>query len=571
MSNVYGSDVVVQALQQLGIRHVAINPGATFRGLHESLVSAGAPQVIETLDEKVAAAIAHGYAKSTNTPMAVAVHDIVGLQSGSMGIFNAWVDQAPMLVLGGSGPADHTRRRPWIDWIHSARMQSLVVREYTKWDDEPVSINAFPESLFRAYDIACMAPQGPTYVALDALLQESVADPVPRMPSVSIRRNTLAIPDGDLEPVIDLLLAASRPVILADLVGRSRSGYEALTALAELVSAPVVDLGARHNFPNHHPNDLSLSRAEVLGEADVVLALDIRDVTWSLSTTDVEKHSYVPLVRPDVTVAVIGLQELMHRGFLDLEGYVHAEHSLTGDTAVVLPRLVELIRERQPDSPERARWLAGQRDAQTARQPVLPDYSGSGLAASHVIAETWKAVHDGPWQLAHLGTNPSPNYYWMRRLWRLSEYNAYLGRSGGGGIGYGLGASMGAALGQVDDRIVVNLQPDGDGLATASALWTAAHHRLPVLMVTLNNRMYAQERMHQSTLARLRGRDTGSSTVGVDINDPAVDLAGLARAQGVEAWGPVDSSEALAKALALATRVVREERRPALVDAVLTS
>jgi thiamine pyrophosphate-dependent acetolactate synthase large subunit-like protein len=178
-------------------------------------------------------------------------------------------------------------------------------------------------------------------------------------------------------------------------------------------------------------------------------------------------------------------------------------------------------------------------------------------------------VRDAPAQLAHLGTCPSERYYWARRLWGLDRYNAYLGRSGGGGIGYGLGASMGAALAAADDRLVVNLQPDGDALATASALWTAAHHRIPVLMVMVNNRMYAQERMHQSTVSRMRGRATDRSWAGVAIDDPTVDFALLARAQGVEAWGPVATEEELGRALRQAVKVVRDERRPALVDVVV--
>jgi benzoylformate decarboxylase/acetolactate synthase-1/2/3 large subunit len=566
----YGSDVLVDALQRLGVEHIAINPGASFRGLHESLAAAGRPAIVETLDEKVAAAIAHGYAKASNRLMAVGLHDLVGLQSGSMGIFNAFVDQAPMLILGGSGPADHTRRRPWIDWIHTARLQSLVARDYLKWDDQPVSIDAFPESLWRAHQIALAAPQGPTYVAVDALLQETVVEREPAWPSRETTTGTVTCDPADLETVADVLAGAARLVILADYVGRSRAGYEALVELAELTSAAVVDLGARHNFPNDHPNDLSLSRAEVLADADVVLALDLRDVKWGLSSTDVEHHGWTPLTAPDVTVLSISMQALMHRGFLDLEGHVDARCALTADTAVALPALVELMRERPAPPAERGRWLTGHRERQQAAIPAPPPSpSGGGIHVGRLFAATWEAVRDAPAQLAHLGTCPSERYYWARRLWGLDRYNAYLGRSGGGGIGYGLGASMGAALAAADDRLVVNLQPDGDALATASALWTAAHHRIPVLMVMVNNRMYAQERMHQSTVSRMRGRATDRSWAGVAIDDPTVDFALLARAQGVEAWGPVATEEELGRALRQAVKVVRDERRPALVDVVV--
>jgi len=569
----WGSDVLVEGLQRLGVEHIAINPGASFRGLHESLTTAGRPAIVETLDEKVAVAIAHGYAKASNRAMAVGLHDLVGLQSGSMGIFNAWIDQAPMLILGGSGPADHTRRRPWIDWIHTARLQSLVARDYLKWDDQPVSVDAFPESLARAHQIALAAPQGPTYVAVDALLQETAVEREPSWPSLATATGTVTCDAAELEAVADALAAAARPVILADYVGRSRAGYEALVELAELTSAAVVDLGARHNFPTGHPSDLTLSRAEVLADADVVLALDLRDVKWGLSSTDVEHHGWTPLTRPDVTVLSISLQALMHRGFLDLEGHIDARCALTADTAVALPALVALMRERPAPSAERARWLRDHRERQQAATPALPpSQAGGGIHVARLIAATWEAVRELPAQLAHLGTCPSERFYWARRLWGLDRYNAYLGRSGGGGIGYGLGASMGAALAAADERLVVNLQPDGDALATASALWTAAHHRIPVLMVMVNNRMYAQERLHQSTVARMRGRGPAQgSSIGVAIDGPPVDFAMLARAQGVEAWGPVEREEQLGPALREAVKVVREERRPALVDVVVGS
>ncbi|HEY4911391.1 MAG TPA: thiamine pyrophosphate-binding protein, partial [Methylomirabilota bacterium] len=184
----YGSDLVVELLHAVGIEHVAINPGATFRGLHDSLVNyAGTrgPELVLTTHEEIAVALAHGYAKAKGKPMAAVVHDIVGLQHASMAIFNAFCDHVPILVLGATGPMDTTRRRPWIDWIHTALVQGTQVRDYVKLDDQPASVGAIPEAFLRAWRLARTEPQGPVYLCLDAALQEEALErPVP-LPDVA--------------------------------------------------------------------------------------------------------------------------------------------------------------------------------------------------------------------------------------------------------------------------------------------------------------------------------------------------------------------------------------------------
>ena len=138
----YGSDCVAEVIRALGIPFVALNPGASFRGLHDSLVNHLGnrdPQMLLCLHEEHAVAIAHGWAKVTGRPMAVALHSNVGLMHGTMAIYNAWCDRVPMLVIGATGPVDAAKRRPWIDWIHTARDQGALVRNFTKWDDQPAS------------------------------------------------------------------------------------------------------------------------------------------------------------------------------------------------------------------------------------------------------------------------------------------------------------------------------------------------------------------------------------------------------------------------------------------------
>src|SRR5476649_902957 len=255
----FGSDVVADALRALDIPYISLNPGASYRGLHDSLVNYlgnERPQMLLCLHEEAAIAIAHGYAKVTGKAMAAAVHSNVGLMHGTMAVFNAWCDRMPMVILGATGPVDAVKRRPWIDWIHTARDQGALVRGYTKWDDQPASPVAAREAVLRAGWIANTAPCGPTYVNLDAEMQESkLAEPVAPidakrfMPEVEI-----AAPAEAIKKAAELLRAAKHPVILAGRVSRDLDAWNARIALTERLGARVVtDLKVGAAFPTDHP------------------------------------------------------------------------------------------------------------------------------------------------------------------------------------------------------------------------------------------------------------------------------------------------------------------------------
>ena len=233
----FGSDVVAETLRALDVPYIAINPGASFRGLHDSLVNHlgnERPQLLLCLHEEAAVAIAHGYAKVTGRAMAAAVHSNVGLFHATMAMFNAWCDRMPVLVIGATGPVDAAKRRPWIDWIHTARDQGAIVRGYTKWDDQPGGAEAAREAVARAFWIANTAPRGPTYVVLDAGLQEErLAVP---LPSFDVRRSTPAVAAGAAPDTIDRMRAmldkAGRVVILAGRASRCADAWSARVALA---------------------------------------------------------------------------------------------------------------------------------------------------------------------------------------------------------------------------------------------------------------------------------------------------------------------------------------------------
>ena len=292
----FGSDVAADALRALDIPYIALNPGASYRGLHDSIVNYlgnERPQMLLCLHEESAVAIAHGYAKVTGRAMAAAVHSNVGLMHATMAIFNAWCDRMPMVILGATGPVDAVKRRPWIDWIHTARDQGALVRGYTKWDDQPASPVAAREAVLRAGWIANTAPRGPTYVNLDAGMQEEKL-PEPVAP-IEAKRFMPEVEDAAPAEMVakaaDLLRAAKHPVILCGRVSRDLDAWKERVALAERLNARVVsDIKIGAGFPTEHPlhagvpsgSVLAPEAAEAIRAADVILSLDWVDIAGTL-------------------------------------------------------------------------------------------------------------------------------------------------------------------------------------------------------------------------------------------------------------------------------------------------
>jgi acetolactate synthase-1/2/3 large subunit len=574
----YGSDLIVDVLRALGIQYAALNPGATFRGLHDSLVNYGGntrPELILCCHEEIAVAVAHGYAKATGRPMAVLLHDVVGLQHASMAIFNAWCDHVPILLLGGTGPMAVERRRPWIDWIHTALVQGTLVRDYVKWDDQPGSLPSIPEALVRGYRIAMTEPRGPVYVCLDADLQEApLAEEIPLPPLARLAPPHPPQADGAvLDRVAALLRAARHPVILAGETGRNPAAISSLVELADLAAAPVVDLYAhgRFNFPSTHPLDLTGAREDLLKDADLVLALDVPDLHGALSRVDRLSRESVPLLGDSATVVHIALWDAAVRSWVTRDSRLTpVDVPVLADSVVALPALVARLREHPPESRarhERYRHLQAAHDAlrREARERCEARWNERPPSPPRVAAELWEALRREEWVLTN-GTLGG----WARALWEWTRPDQYLGHSGGAGLGYGAGASVGAALAhRGTGKLCVDLQADGDLLYTPSALWTAAHHRIPLLVVVCNNRTYHNDEVHQELVARARGRPVENKVIGIRIDDPPVDFAGLARSLGAYGDGPIEDPAALGPALRRAVEVVKGEQRPALVDVLI--
>jgi thiamine pyrophosphate-dependent acetolactate synthase large subunit-like protein len=559
----WGSDLAVDLLRQAGVEYVALNPGATIRGLHDSLVHApaGAPELVLCLHEGVAVGIAQGYAKAAGRPMAVLLHDVVGLQNASMAIYNAWCDRVPVLVLGGTGPMSKARRRPWIDWIHTAGAQAEAVRHYVKWDDQPHDLYSVPESFARAVGLATSSPAGPVYWCLDVDLQEErlPAD----LPGVPLEAFAVPTPPAarpeDLDGLAQRLREARFPLLVAGYAGDTPEGFTALVELAELLAAPVLDAGPRLNFPTGH----ELWAAGVpdrLAEADLVVLVDVDDPLGALRGALAGVRA--PVV--SITPGHLRVRSWAH----DYQALVPTVGHLTSDAVPALTGLLDRLR-RHPAPADRVaarrEALAGEvaRTRARWREDAAAATAPGAVPLPRLLAELGRALEGRDWVLA-AGTVDRAEH----RLWDFTRPRQWCGHSGGGGLGYGPAASVGVALGSPPGRVVVDVQGDGDLLYGPQALWTAARLRLPVLVVVHDNRAYGNTVGHARAVGATRGRPPGSEFAGSGLDGPAVDLAGLARSLGVAAWGPVRDPDHLRRALAEALDTV-SAGRPALLD-VLT-
>ena len=525
----FGSDIVADALRATDIPYIALNPGASYRGLHDSLVNYlgnERPQMLLCLHEESAVAIAHGYAKVTGRAMAAAVHSNVGLMHATMAIFNAWCDRMPVVILGATGPVDTVKRRPWIDWIHTARDQGALVRGYTKWDDQPASPVAAREAVLRANWISNTAPRGPTYVNLDAGMQESkLAEPSPPIDPRRYMPPVESAPPLDLiTRAADLLREAKRPLILAGRVSRDLNAWNTRIALAERLGARVAtDLKVAAAFPTDHrlhvgsPSTIGIGAqaTDAIREADVILSLDWLDLAGTLK-------SVLGIGEPSARIIQVTVDHHLHNGWsMDYQGLPPVDVFVDCEPDMAVPALMTALGAGKPQAVASV----------TKESPKLED---GKLTVDHLADALRRSVGSRATSLTHVSLS------WNGARWPFRHPLDYLGSDGGGGVGGGPGISVGAALAlKGTGRLPVAVCGDGDFLMGVTALWTAAHYRIPLLIVVANNRSFFNDELHQERMARMRNRPVENRWIGQRISEPEIDLAGMARAQGAQGFGPV--------------------------------
>jgi thiamine pyrophosphate-dependent acetolactate synthase large subunit-like protein len=562
-----GSDYMIDVLRKLGVDHVAFVPGDTFRGLHESLVNYGLltePKMTYSAvnHEEVAVAFCHGYAKVEGKPMACFVHAAVGLQHASMALYNAWADRVPVICMVGARVYS-AERGIYVDWVHSVFDGPSLVRDFTKWDNTPLTLEDFGNATVRAYKFATTPPAGPVVLQVDMTLQEN---PVPgdTPPPIPILPHSTP-PSGDdaaVAEVAKLLVGAENPVIAADRAARTPKGLALMIELAEALQCAVVDSYARMNFPWRHPLNQSSRQAAAVAEADLVVGLEMTDF-----------HGLIGSLRKSVKTASITSEDLyMKSNYGDYQHFSAVDLAVEADAEATLPALIEAVRRLTPSERKsvfeaRGRRLADahQSALQASREAAAVGWDEQPISVARLCQELYRQIEDEDWALVSGTVFQS---YWPQQLWHADKHYQYIGDAGAYGLGYLPGAALGAATAHAKHgRLAVAIGGDGDFMFSPAVMWAAAHNRTPLLYVIHNNRAYFNEIMALQRIANRRDRGIDRTGIGNDLTQPCIDYAALAKSMGVAGFGPVTDPKELASVFKQAIAVVKRGE-PALVDVV---
>ncbi len=573
-----GSDFMVDVLQYLGFDYVCSVTGSSVRGLHESVINYGGnrnPEFITCCHEEISVAMGHGFAKIEGKPLCVFAHGTVGLQHASMAIYNAYCDRVPVYIIIGNLMDATLRSSAYGEWPHSVQDAAAMVRDYTKWDDLPMSLQHFAESAVRAYKVAMTPPMGPVVLVADSELQEN---PIREGANLQIPKLALATPpqadSGAVTEAVRLLVQAENPAIVVDRAARTQASIDHLVELAEAFQAPVLDMGGRMNFPTRHPLNQSFRRDAVIANADVILGLEALDFWSALNSVHDQVHRTVrPIMKKDAKLISLSAGDLyIKANYQDFFRFTAVDLDMAADAEASLPLFIEeakrqISSDRKRVFQDRGAKLASahQQTLEGARADSLYAWDASPISTGRLTAELWAQIKDEDWSMVSILRHFS---FWPLRLWPFDKHYQYIGTQGGGGVGYNAPATLGAALANKKyGRLSVSIQDDGDLLFVPSVLWTAAHHHIPLLSVMHNNRAYHEELMHVQRMADRHNRGIDRAKIGATFEDPPIDFSKMAQSMGVYAEGPITDPKDLAPALKRAIAVVKRGE-PALLDVV---
>jgi acetolactate synthase I/II/III large subunit len=551
------SDFMVDVFKSLGIEYALAMPAGNFAGVIESVAHYGGnknPEWITCMNEESSVEMAIGYAKIEGKPPLVCAHSTVGLQHATMGIYDAWCDKVPVYMMLGN-TQDTAQRNDPITWVHSANDPCALIRDMTKWDDNPISMAGWADAAVRGYRIALTPPYGPVAVVIDehrhvAPMPANIPVPKFSMPAAA---------QGDMVAVKEaakLLVAAQNPVIITGMSARTPAGLKYLVELAETLQCGVVDRKRRMNFPTRHP--LNGGQAN---QADVVLALEAGYITNDARAAHNRNAKLISISTNELYIK---------SNYGDQYRFAEIDLPISGDAEATLPSLNEEVKklitgDRQRAFQERGAKVAAanRQTLERAREEAAYAWDASPISTARLSMELWNQIKNEDWSLVTGWVN------WPLRLWDMSKHYQYIGRSGGEAIGYHLPASIGAALANRKyGRLTVAIQPDGDFMVANGVLWTAAHHKIPILIVMQNNRAYHQDFMDAQRIALVRNRGALETMgIGTEITSPNIDFAKLAQSLGVAAEGPISNPNDLAAAIRRGIQVVKRGE-PYLIDAV---
>ncbi len=574
-----GSDFMVDVLRALDIDFCASNPTSSCRGIHESIINYGSPpnkkpEFITVLHEESGTAMAHGYAKVAYKPMALLFHGTVGVQHAAMALYNAWCDRVPMIMMCGNH-MDAADRLPGVPTTHSAQDPLAMVRDFTKWDDQPVSLQHYAESMVRAYRITMTPPMEPVAISLDGHLQEHAIKPDAKLVIPKMRVPTPPAGDsGAVKELAEMLVKAESPVLVVDRLARTDKGQGLLVQLAELLNAAVVDQHGRQNFPNRHYLNQTFRSRNVIASADVIVGMELTDFWGTVNSfADTPHQRQSSIIKPGTKLASITALDLYIRAnYQDFQRFQQVDLAIAADAEATLPALIEEVRRQMNgDAKSRAerraavyKKAAADIDARNRENAMLA-WDASPISTARMSAEVWNVIRNEDWALVSRDSQQSA---WPHRLWNFDKPYQFIGGSGGAGVGYGLPAAVGASLAHREHgRFCVNIQQDGDALYAPGALWTSAYHKIPMLSVMHNNRGYHQEVMHVQRMANWRQRGMDRAHIGTEIDNPAPNFVKLAEGLGVKAFGPISDPKELGPVLKKAAAIVKAGE-PVLVDII---
>jgi acetolactate synthase-1/2/3 large subunit len=571
-----GSDYMVDVIKSLPIEYIFASPGSSFRSLHESVVNYGGnkPEFITCTHEEIGVAMGNGYAKIEGKPALSMAHGTVGCQHAAMAVYNAYCDQVPnMLILGNI--ANAAERRGSVEWLHSVQDAAAMIREFTKWDDNPASLQHFGESTVRAYQLSMTPPTMPVVLVADGELQEN---PIPADANLRVPKYVVpAPPAGDqntVNEVAKLLVAAENPVIVTSRSARTPAGLKSLVELAELLQCAVIDQHRRMNFPSRHPLNQSWNTRPMVGNADVILGLEVYDfygVVHALGgQTKVIPRS---IIKPGTKLVSISSSDLFYKSnYQNFQRFEDVDIAIAADAEATLPSLIEAVRKLVTEDRKRVFQARGAKLAEASRQSLEQNrtnatyaWDASPISTARMSAELWAQLKNEDWSLV---SDTIWISYWPLRLWDFDKHYHYIGGAGGEGVGYMAPAALGAAVAsKKHGRLSVCIQSDGDLMMAPGTLWTAAHHKIPMLTLMHNNRAYHMEIMQLQRMANQHNRGIDTCGIGTTITDPNINYAQMARSMGVEAEGPIADPAALGPAIRRGIEVVKRGN-PYLIDVI---
>jgi thiamine pyrophosphate-dependent acetolactate synthase large subunit-like protein len=572
-----GSDYMVDVIKSLGIEYYAANPSSTLKSLHESLVNYGgnsSPEFITCTHEEASVALANGYYKIAGKLMMAGLHGTVGSQHAAMAVYNAYCDQAPVIIVMGN-ILDASQRHGYVDWLHSSQDVAAILREYTKWDDAPVSLSHFGESFVRAYKMAMTPPVMPVALVCDEPLQER---PVPkefdgRIPKLPAMANPTADP-ATLTQLAKMLVAADAPLLVASRCARTAEGMKSLVELAELLQAPVIDQHFRLNFPTQHPLNYSFRARGVVANADVILGLEVQDFYALLHQYGRERDSNPrSLTKAGAKIVTISAMDLFAKSvYENFQRFEDADLAIAADSQASLPFLIEEVKRQLTGDRKRAIEERGAKHREAAPKALEQakvdasyGWDSSPISTARLSMELYAHLKNEDWSLVN-DTVFLQN--WPLRLWNANKHYQFIGGRGGEGLGYGPPAAVGAALANKKfGRISVNIQGDGDFMYCPGALWTAAHHKVPLLTIMHNNRSYNQEVMLVGRMASEHNRPVDRCTIGTTLTEPNIQFAQLAKSMGVDGEGPITDPKDLGPAIARGVAAAKRGE-PYMIDVV---